>query len=117
MKDNIEDLNKKIEELLEEDEDGSEYDEESDQDLDSELGDTLDEKALDRDLLRKNTPSDIQTNTAPNKMKHSNSTNNAQGEGVGSEDSESGPASQDPSANQLSSGMGGQTAGKGAATQ
>lgn len=45
MMDNIEDLNKKMDEL--EEEEGS-YDDESDEDLDSELGDTLDVNDMNR---------------------------------------------------------------------
>ena len=50
MLDNLEDLNKKMDEI--EDEDGS-YDEESDQDLDSELGDTLDVNDLNGTVMEK----------------------------------------------------------------
>ena len=49
MMDNMEDMNKKIDEFDE----GSEYDEESDQDLDSELGDTLDANAMDKDAFKR----------------------------------------------------------------
>ena len=53
--DNIEDLNKKMDEIEEE---GSYDDEESDQDLDSELGDTLDVNAIDRPILDRDKVSD-----------------------------------------------------------
>ena len=73
--------------------------------MDSELGDTLDEKALDRDLLRKNTPSDISPSNKDH-MKHSNSTHNAKAGNVGSDESESGAGSKDASGMEMSSNMG-----------
>ena len=54
MMENIEDLNKKMDELSEEE--GS-YDDESDQDLDSELGDTLDVNDLNKTVLDKDNKS------------------------------------------------------------
>ena len=57
--DNIEDLNKKMDEI---DEEGS-YDDESDQDLESELGDTLEEfNDMNRKVLEKDKVSDEHNN-------------------------------------------------------
>ncbi len=50
MMDQLEDLNKKMEEI--EEEEGSYDDEESDQDLDSELGDTLDVNDVNRQYVQ-----------------------------------------------------------------
>ena len=47
LMDSVNDAHKKLDEFDE----GSEYDDESDQDLDSELGDTLDVNAMDKNLL------------------------------------------------------------------
>ena len=52
--DNIEDLNKKMDEL---DEEEGSYDDESEQDLDSELGDTLDVNDMNRTALDKDNKS------------------------------------------------------------
>ena len=67
MMDQIEDLNKKMEEI--EEEEGSYDDEESDQDLDSELGDTLDVNAMDRDKILFNKDND--GDTTPTNEKNS----------------------------------------------